>query len=159
MLTNLPVLCRGPNFTSMYFPRINAYLESLFEALSRTEKRTVQEMVEVCRTPLVKNCSSPALADNHVDTDLDSEQGEDCRTVYESECWTKETLQNCLIIAIIASKMQTMFHSNEITRLHVVRMTLLKLLSCLARAARGRNTDTVSAPRMSSRSRISSLGR
>ena len=48
----------------MYFPRINAYLESLYEALSRTEKRTVQEMVEVCRTPLVKNCSSPALADN-----------------------------------------------------------------------------------------------
>ena len=112
----------------MYFPRINDYLESLFEALSRTEKRTVQEMVEVCRTPLVKNCSSPALTDNHVDTDPDSEQGEDCRTVYESECWTKETLQNCLIIAIIASKMQTMFHSNEITRLHVVRMTLLKLL-------------------------------
>ena len=61
-------------------------------------------MVEVCRTPLVKNCSSPALTDNHVDTDTDSdsEQAEDCRTVYESECWTKETLQNCHIIAITA---------------------------------------------------------
>ena len=39
----------------------------------------LEEMVEVCRTPLQKNCSS---ADG-------SAQPEECRTMYESECWTK----------------------------------------------------------------------
>ena len=43
------------------------------------QKDTVKEQVEVCRTPLVKTC------DNNVDSDTKAE----CKTMYESECWTK----------------------------------------------------------------------
>ena len=43
------------------------------------EKVEQQEMVEVCRTPLLSNCSSAGSP----------EGPEECRTMYESECWTK----------------------------------------------------------------------
>lgn len=39
------------------------------------EKKSVKQVVEVCRTPLVKDC--------------DIEGEEICKTMYESECWTK----------------------------------------------------------------------
>ena len=41
----------------------------------KTEKKSVTEVVEVCRTPMVKDC--------------DTEGEEVCHTVYESECWTR----------------------------------------------------------------------
>ena len=41
----------------------------------KTEKKSVTEIVEVCKTPIVKDC--------------DTISEEVCRTVYESECWTK----------------------------------------------------------------------
>ena len=44
--------------------------------LLRPDKVEVEEMVEVCRTPMVKNCSV-------------SSGPEECHKVYESECWTK----------------------------------------------------------------------
>ena len=48
------------------------------ECQLRREKVQVDEMVEVCRTVLLKNCSSPH-----------SSEPEECRSMYESECWTK----------------------------------------------------------------------
>ena len=43
--------------------------------LLRSEAVEVEEMVEVCRTPLVKNCSVSGPVE--------------CHNIYESECWTK----------------------------------------------------------------------
>ena len=43
----------------------------------KTEKKSVTEVVEVCKTPMVKDC--------------DIEGEEVCHTVYESECWTKHS--------------------------------------------------------------------
>ena len=41
----------------------------------KTEKKSVTEIVEVCKTPIVEDCNT---------------EGEEyCRTVSESECWTK----------------------------------------------------------------------
>ena len=44
----------------------------------RRDKVQLEEMVEVCRTALQRNCSLAG-----------SGEGEECRTMYESECWTK----------------------------------------------------------------------
>ena len=48
------------------------------ECQLRREKVQQEEAVEVCRTVLTKNCSTAG-----------SPEPEDCRTMYESECWTK----------------------------------------------------------------------
>ena len=50
----------------------------------RHDKKTVSEVVEVCRTPMVKNCDTEAVV-----VDDDSDDNVECKTVYESECWTK----------------------------------------------------------------------
>ena len=53
------------------------YLKSCF---IEYEKIAVNETVEICRTPLVKDC--------------DVQGPEICRTEYESECWTKQEVHD-----------------------------------------------------------------
>ena len=48
----------------------------------KSGKKAVTETVDVCRTPLVKNCSNDPIS-------IDDNQNENCKTVYESECWTR----------------------------------------------------------------------
>ena len=59
----------------------------------KTSKKTVKQMMEVCRTPMVKVCPDE-------DDDVDKEN-EVCQTVYEPECWTKYEKHEVSISVIV----------------------------------------------------------
>ena len=64
-------------FVTRYSPFEEEECSTSFKknCLLRSEAVEVEEMVEVCRTPLVKNCSVSGPVE--------------CHNIYESECWTK----------------------------------------------------------------------
>ena len=76
---SLPQSCHQ-SFITRYTPYQEEECSEQYKKVCelRRDQVEVEEMVEVCRTILEKNCTAGG-----------SGEPEECRTMYESECWTK----------------------------------------------------------------------